>query len=244
MADTTFIYALKEPDTGEIRYIGKADNPQNRLFGHLADKSRSHRTNWLRSLRESGQKPALEILDEVPVDLHESAEMGYIFLYNSQGCRLVNGTPGGEGPPSTAGKKMPPRTPEHCAKISAALTGKKKSPEHCAKVSAALTGKKLSPEHCAKMSASGMGRPGTNTGRKLTPEWRTNISKAQKDSKLTLAHCAKMSAANIGRKLPLRSLEHCLKLSAAKRGHKLSPEHCAAISAGKIGKKRGPYRKK
>jgi hypothetical protein len=44
-------------------------------------------------------------------------------------------------------------TPEHRAKISAALRGRKRSPEHAAKLSAAMKGKTPPPEHIAKIMA-------------------------------------------------------------------------------------------
>ena len=44
------------------------------------------------------------------------------------------------------GRKGKKKSPETCAKISAAKTGRKHSPETCAKISAALKGVKKSPE--------------------------------------------------------------------------------------------------
>lgn len=50
------------------------------------------------------------------------------------------------------------RSPEYCAKLSAALRGKPKSPEHSAKVSAALTGRFLSEAHKFALSISHRGQ--------------------------------------------------------------------------------------
>ena len=47
---------------------------------------------------------------------------------------------------SRKGRKGKKKSPETCAKISAAKTGRKHSPETCAKISAALKGVKKSPE--------------------------------------------------------------------------------------------------
>ena len=52
-------------------------------------------------------------------------------------------------------------TAEHKAKLSAALTGRRRGPwpaERKAKLSAALTGRKLTSEHKANIGAAGMGR--------------------------------------------------------------------------------------
>ena len=53
---------------------------------------------------------------------------------------------------------MKPRTPEHCANLSAALTGRRLSPDHIANMSAATKGRTLSPEHCANISAGLKGK--------------------------------------------------------------------------------------
>ena len=62
-------------------------------------------------------------------------------------------------------KNLPP---EHRAKISKAMTGKKHTPEALAK----MTGRKFTSEHRAKLSKA-------KTGRILPPEVRANISKTQ-----------------------------------------------------------------
>jgi very-short-patch-repair endonuclease len=55
---------------------------------------------------------------------------------------------------SASVKALPPMSIESRAKISAALTGKKKSPEHVAKVAEANRGRSLDPETRAKLSES------------------------------------------------------------------------------------------
>ena len=51
------------------------------------------------------------------------------------------------------------RTPEHCAAISAALTGRTRSPEHCNAISDAKRGMIFTPEHCDAISKSKEGIP-------------------------------------------------------------------------------------
>lgn len=179
---TTFIYALKEPDTGEIRYVGKADDPRERLRVHLCDKKRNHRTNWINSL---AGKPVLEVVDEVPVEHWPQLEVAYIEFFREQGCNLVNGTLGGEG-------HSGPLTPEHCASISAGKIGKKFTLEHCKNISAGHLGKKLTLEHCAKLSAVLKGKKRGP----FSPERCAKLSAAQtgkKKSPRTPEHCAKIS---------------------------------------------------
>lgn len=51
----TLIYVLKDPDTNEIRYVGKTIKPlDSRLANHIyhakKPKHRNKRLNWIRSL--------------------------------------------------------------------------------------------------------------------------------------------------------------------------------------------------
>ena len=93
MKNKTYIYALKDPITKKIRYIGKANNPVDRLYKHLADKKTNHRTCWIKSLKSRNLKPVLEILAIVDRIDWVFWEKHYISLYDN----LVNGTLGGDG---------------------------------------------------------------------------------------------------------------------------------------------------
>lgn len=44
-----FIYALSDPRTNQIRYIGKANNPYNRYSNHYnsARDKNTHKRNWI-----------------------------------------------------------------------------------------------------------------------------------------------------------------------------------------------------
>ncbi len=89
--NTTFIYALLHPRTREIRYIGKADDPDDRLRKHVNRRlAKSHKDNWVNSLRAEGQRPVLEIIDEVLQTEWQAAEAAYIQFYRDEGCDLVN----------------------------------------------------------------------------------------------------------------------------------------------------------
>src|SRR6266550_5497194 len=100
---TTFIYALIDPRTRDVRYIGKADNPGVRFQRHINDVKRgdkSYKANWIRSLLAKGLRPVFRIIDEVLKTEWQAAEAAYIAVYREEGCRLVNTHPGGEGPGS------------------------------------------------------------------------------------------------------------------------------------------------
>lgn len=92
------IYALCEPGTRTVRYIGKTRSPQQRLKEHLRISShlKTHLGNWLRSL--AGEVPNLVTLREVPESEGTAAEIKYIRIAReSLGMDLVNSTDGGDG---------------------------------------------------------------------------------------------------------------------------------------------------
>lgn len=177
--ETTFIYALNDPETGECRYVGKADDPHDRLFGsngHLYEckTETHHRANWINSLLARGLRPLLEILQEVPKNAWPLWERVWIKTSRAIGMNLTNGTEGGEGGPTMLGKKF---SSEHRAKLSASQKGK--------------TRKKLTPEHRAKLSARKRGKK----RKEFTLAARAAMRIAQLGKKHSLETRAKMSAA-------------------------------------------------
>lgn len=97
--ETTFIYALTDPVTNEIRYVGKADDPKDRFYHHVGTARRStsnHKGAWIRGLLNAGIKPGLIILEEVSKDNWEEAEKRHIAEQSKNG-KLLNVSPGGEG---------------------------------------------------------------------------------------------------------------------------------------------------
>ena len=96
--DKTFIYALIDPTTDKIRYIGKSNNPKQRLLRHIKDvyKNISYKNSWLRSLLSNSLYPELFILDEVSYEEWQFWEQHYISLYKYYGYTLTNMTIGGE----------------------------------------------------------------------------------------------------------------------------------------------------
>lgn len=95
---TTFIYALKYPTTGIVRYIGKSNDPKRRYYAHMrTDKTASsNKINWIQKLIKEGLKPELEILEEVSEDNWKEKERFYISKYREL-YDLTNCKDGGEG---------------------------------------------------------------------------------------------------------------------------------------------------
>lgn len=96
----TYIYALIDPKTKDIRYIGKADNIKVRYKGHLKKSSlraHTHKNYWLKSLISSNLLPEIKIIATVKEVSWKYWEIYYINYYKSIGCSLTNTAEGGEG---------------------------------------------------------------------------------------------------------------------------------------------------
>lgn len=209
--ETVFIYALKDPRNGAVRYIGKSKNPEKRMRGHLRSKPGTHKAHWIMELTAIGITPLLEILDRVPETQWEFFECAYIKVYREAGAKLTNGTEGGDGisnpsrevrekiSVSLSGEKNPNfgkhPSPEWCAAISAAKTGHRNSPEHCAAISAAQTGVSFTPERCAAVSARMKGALNHNFGKPVSEERRKKTSLALKGRKVPAEALANRRAA-------------------------------------------------
>lgn len=182
MADTTFIYALCEPGSKIVRYIGKADNLSRRLRQHLNDspKRKTHLGYWIRGLLSVGQAPVMLNLREVPDSIWEIYETGFICRAKEMGYDLVNSSEGGRGGRGKAitdehkEKLRRPKSLEHRRNLSLNnpryFLGKNLSEEHCANISAALTGIERSPEHCANLSLAKLGDKNPMFGKKQSKE--------------------------------------------------------------------------
>lgn len=178
--DTTFVYALCEPDTGEVRYVGKANNPKQRVWDHLKERRHTHKNNWINSLKRRGLRPKLELLLEVSRDEWEYWEREMIVLFRAEG-RLVNATSGGESGVggNNRGKPMHPNTR---AALQTYNANKKISLETRARMSESAKrrpanfkkGSKHSEETKQKISASKTGKcsgeNGSFFGKKHSPE--------------------------------------------------------------------------
>jgi predicted GIY-YIG superfamily endonuclease len=176
MSDVAYIYALVDPRTGEMRYVGKANDIDQRVRAHRQSSryGETRRTQWLRELYAEGLEPVMMPLEAVSSESWRSAEQRWIAGYRSQGFDLVNHTIGGDG---VSGHSEQTRAkigdanrnpgPETRAKMSASHMGKTQSTEARAKIGVASANRVWSPESHAKMSASQKGRTFTAESRAL-----------------------------------------------------------------------------
>ncbi len=145
------VYALSDPRTGQVRYVGFTGiPPARRLRYHIKEKKKTRKRNWITSLRAAGHRPAIELLESFEERARAlEAEAEWISMLRHVGCDLVNIADGGRSPTMTA---------ETRAKMSAAHKGKVRSPEHLAALSAAgLVRPRHTEETRAKMRAAKLG---------------------------------------------------------------------------------------
>lgn len=203
-----FVYALVDPRNGGRFYIGQSamgmERPQQHMRPSVGLKEMTPKAKHVRKLLALGVAPTIEVLqyvadpdEAVPPLLKyydaardwgalDDAEIRWIAYGREVGWPLKNVLDGGDGLRGLI------RTPEHCARISAAKMGKSvnkgvpksaehraklrvpkspRTPEHAAKIGAANRGRKASPETIAKMKASaGSGPSHHSFGKKASPE--------------------------------------------------------------------------
>ena len=226
------IYVLLDPRTSEVRYVGKTCDPQKRLRQHMAEargKMMSHRAAWVRSLVREGLSPSLVPIEVTTMGAWQERERWWIAELRAMGCRLVNGTDGGEGlnnPSAETRAKIGAFqkgnkwcvgravSEETRAVMRERSTGRAHTPAACAKMSERQFGRKHSPETRAKIATA-------NAGRVVSAEQRERMSNAKKGRPLSVETRQKLSLAGRGRR---KSQEHREKIGAAHRGRHRSAE--------------------
>jgi len=244
------IYALADPKTSEVRYIGKTiRKPEFRLKIHIAAATNGSNLYVHRWIRKINTSPQLIIIESTPENELDDAERHWIFIMKMIGYRLTNLTYGGEGgklaeetrikiSTSNRGKKRSdesrarmsagartrkPMTKETRQKISTTQLGKTLSKAHRMKISMALRGRKFSAEHRANL---------TKSKRNVSDETRRKMSIAARN--MSNETRAKMSAAAYN-----MTKEHRAKLSevARNRDPALVQETIARLAAINRGRK-------
>jgi len=145
------VYALIDPRSHQLRYIGKALDVRQRDRNHFkqAKWERSRKAAWMRELRAAGLRPDLIVIEECTPAESAAREKYWIARALWRGIPLLNMKHGGQGRINTS--------EETRKKISDAVKGKGHGPEWRAAHAAALRGRKASDETKAKMSRAHIG---------------------------------------------------------------------------------------
>lgn len=178
-----FIYALLDPETMEVRYIGKTYNLNKRFREHCNSLRPSHKTSWIQSIKRLGKLPLLEVIECIddPHEQHwQSREVFWIEWFIKEGYRLTNldggglsGTrPSAESRAKMSAKRRGIQKPSHIRailsesnrkriwsdvsreKLRQSNLGKTMKPETIKKIVASMKGKTHSKETKLKQSES------------------------------------------------------------------------------------------
>ena len=213
----TFIYALLDPITLEIRYIGKADDPKFRLGRHLRENSGgTHKVRWIKKLKSLDLIPELMVIERVSKVCWQERERFWVNHF--RGPRLTNSIDGGIGGnnPSEETRRLMSlnsrmKDAEVRTKISAAKKGIKLGPmseQNKKAISQALTGRILNDLWKQKLSE--------NNAMHNDPEVRWKVAAKNRGSHHTDEAKAKISKSNKGR---ICSEEIKATLSALRTGN-------------------------
>lgn len=209
--ECTYIYALLDPETQEIRYIGKSIRPVERLTNHMNSRERCHRTNWLASLKKKGLRPELVILERIHGEWPwQFSERFWIAYGRKMGWPLTNGTDGGDGVVGISGESL--------HRMREAWKGRKHKPESLTLIGAASRRRKHSSETKARMSLA-------HRGRNIT--WGDTISAAlRKLSESDVASIQnRLAAGELGIALAREYGVHRTTISKIKKGTYYAKNH-------------------
>jgi hypothetical protein len=106
---TFYVYALRDPETLAVHYIGQTYDPLRRLANHQQPSTQSIAMRaWVGSLKERGLSPMLEILEMCSVDEASTIENRVIREHLLQGAPLINKNYGGAWRNTQANYSPPP----------------------------------------------------------------------------------------------------------------------------------------
>src|SRR3990167_5527469 len=98
MSKAVYIYALTEPDTGEMRYIGATTKPEYRYYQHLHNFGIGNgklKSAWIKKLLDCEKSPGFIILEECNTENAENREKQWISKAKENGWNIINIQMGG-----------------------------------------------------------------------------------------------------------------------------------------------------
>lgn len=215
---TTHIYALVDPVTREIFYVGKANNPHKRLNGHIKVGRNPERIRRIAAIMAAGSMPEVEVIETVEYETWEDRERFWISELGQLGFPLTNISPGGAGPGFIPFKRRPAQSLARKGVPMRESTKQILSASH-----------KVNPkvrEHMDKLHAAKKGIPRTKAEKE-------KLSEAVRNSPIAIA--ARKAAGEKRRGKPMH--ENTMKaMVACRKGIPLSEEHRKAVSKALFGK--------
>lgn len=94
---THYIYALKDPDTKEVRYIGETCNMAHRYAGHLGKSDGTDKCKWIQCLKSNGKLPVMDVVEVTTRDKKREREEYWIAYFKGAGFSLLNSENWGGG---------------------------------------------------------------------------------------------------------------------------------------------------
>jgi hypothetical protein len=94
------IYCLKDPDTGEVFYVGQTNMPfQYRLNGHIkdAERSNSKKSVWIDGLIAQNKLPIIDAVEQCSDEESNTREKYWIQHYREANPSLTNANGAGSG---------------------------------------------------------------------------------------------------------------------------------------------------
>ena len=213
------VYTLSDPETNQVRYVGKTVNVANRFKHHINDRPKNRTGNWIKNLRGRGLKPRMEVLEVVENsdDLDwQDAERFWISYLRFLGCNLTNLDSGGNGGrqkceetkarhrAALLGRRPKPPTPEVRELWRQNMLARWRDPEYRKqqesrrdtnetrlKKSERSRLRKWTPEQHDKMKRALLGHP-------VSEKTRQAVAESNRKRVVTLETRAKMSASRSG----------------------------------------------
>lgn len=91
-----YIYALVDPITKDVKYVGKSKKPKSRYTQHIKklDKTGTPKKQWLLSLFDKGLKPNMIILETVTDGTGREREQHFVTMHEATTLNIHNPSKG------------------------------------------------------------------------------------------------------------------------------------------------------
>ncbi len=89
------VYQLKDPRTGEVRYVGRSRNVARRALEHRAERANDKVFSWLKELKTLGLKAECSVLETCDKGEWHGREQYWIKKLRADGAALLNTRPSG-----------------------------------------------------------------------------------------------------------------------------------------------------